>query len=98
MVSSATPPTRDAVGGDSVGKPSPTITPEDGAVSLEDAKIKTSLKHVGLIIEVCAGSAMLSRCFSECGFDVMPIDHSPNRFHPLAKICNLSLTEQSSWD
>lgn len=41
---------------------------------------------------------MLSRCFSECGFDVMPIDHIQNRFHPLAKICNLSLTEQSSWD
>ena len=52
----------------------------------------------GMVLELCAGSAMLSRCFHEQGFTVMPIDHKQNRFHPLAKICNLSLTEQSSWD
>ena len=51
-----------------------------------------------MVLELCAGSAMLSRCFHEQGFIVMPIDHKQNRFHPLAKICNLSLTEQSSWD
>ena len=51
-----------------------------------------------MVIELCAGSAMLSRCFHEQGFIVMPIDRKQNRFHPLAKICNLSLTEQSSWD
>ena len=69
----------------------------EGASGIDGA-IKDSFKQVGLVIAVCAGSAMLSRCFSECGFDVMPIDHAQNRFHPLAKICNLSLTEQSSWD
>ena len=52
----------------------------------------------GMVIELCAGSAMLSRCFHEQGFIVMPIDRKQNRCHPLAKICNLSLTEQSSWD
>ena len=52
----------------------------------------------GMVIELCAGSAMLSRCFHEQGFLVMPIDHKQNRFHPLAKICNLSLTDQSSWN
>ncbi len=51
-----------------------------------------------MVIELCAGSAMLSRCFHEQGFLVMPIDHKQNRFHPLAKICNLSLTDQSSWN
>ena len=40
---------------------------------------------------------MLSKCFHEQGFTVMPIDHQQNRFHPLAKICNLSLTLESSW-
>ena len=79
-------------------KPIPGLASKCDAFSAEDDLVRTSLKHIGLIIEVCAGSAMLSRCFSECGFDVMPIDHSQNRFHPLAKICNLSLTEQASWD
>ena len=27
----------------------------------------------------------------------MPVDHQQNRFHPLAKICNMSLTLDSSW-
>ena len=49
------------------------------------------------MLELCAGSAMLSRCFHEQGFTVMPVDHQQNRFHPLAKICNMSLTLDSSW-
>ena len=52
----------------------------------------------GLVIELCAGSAMLSRCFSEYGFEVLAIDHAANRFHPHAKVCNLSLTEAHTWD
>ena len=51
----------------------------------------------GMMLELCAGSAMLSRCFHEQGFTVMPVDHQQNRFHPLAKICNMSLTLDSSW-
>ena len=51
-----------------------------------------------LVIEICAGTAMLSRCFQEVGFDVMAVDHSQNRFHPLAHICTLDLTQKSSWD
>ena len=33
-----------------------------------------------LFIEICAGTAMLSRCFKEAGFDAVAIDHSKNRF------------------
>ena len=51
----------------------------------------------GMMLELCAGSAMLSKCFHEQGFTVMPVDHQQNRFHPLSKICNLSLTLESSW-
>ena len=51
-----------------------------------------------LIIELCAGTAMLSRCFHEVGFDILAVDHSHNRFHPLAHICTLDLTEDSSWE
>ena len=51
-----------------------------------------------LVIEICAGTAMLSRCFQEVGFDVMAVDHTHNRFHPLAHICNLDLTLKSSWE
>ena len=96
--SKAASSSRDKATTSSGKKPIPGGALKSDAVSSEDDRVRTSLKHIGLIIEVCAGSAMLSRCFSECGFDVMPIDHSQNRFHPLAKICNLSLTEQASWD
>ena len=41
---------------------------------------------------------MLSRCFHEVGFDILAVDHSHNRFHPLAHICNLDLTEDASWE
>ena len=51
-----------------------------------------------LFLELCAGTAMLSRCFREAGVPVMPIDHQHNRHHPLAKVCNLSLTEDSTWN
>ena len=51
-----------------------------------------------LVIEICAGTAMLSRCFQEVGFDVMAVDHTHNRFHPLAHICTLDLTLKSSWE
>jgi len=51
-----------------------------------------------LVIEICAGTAMLSRCFQEVGFDIMAVDHTHNRFHPLAHICNLDLTLKSSWE
>ena len=50
-----------------------------------------------LFLELCAGTAMLSRCFREAGVPVMPIDHQHSRHHPLAKVCNLSLTEDSTW-
>ncbi|CAE7555695.1 SLC24A2, partial [Symbiodinium sp. CCMP2592] len=50
-----------------------------------------------LFLELCAGAAMLSRCFREAGVPVMPIDHQHNRHHPLAQVCNLSLTEESTW-
>ena len=72
------------------------IEQQQPASSSSSSKAKSQRR--GMVIELCAGSAMLSRCFHEQGFLVMPIDHKQNRFHPLAKICNLSLTEQSSWD
>ena len=51
-----------------------------------------------LFIEICAGTAMLSRCFKEAGFDSIAIDHSKNRFQPLAHICNIDLTTSHGWD
>ncbi len=51
-----------------------------------------------LFIEICAGTAMLSRCFKEAGFDSIAIDHSKNRFHPLAHICNVDLTTSHGWE
>ena len=50
-----------------------------------------------LIIEICAGTAMLSKCFREAGFDHLAIDHSKNRFHPYVSICNVDLTQAHGW-
>ena len=58
---------------------------------------KPSSKGNPLFIEICAGTAMLSRCFKEAGFDAVAIDHSKNRFHPLAHICNIDLTTTHGW-
>ena len=49
-----------------------------------------------LFIEFCA--AMLSRCFKEAVFDSIAIDHSKNRFQPLAHICNVDLTKAHGWE
>ena len=66
----------------------------------EHVPVKPSLASgaVGLVLELCSGDAQLSRCFHEVGYDVFPVDHAQNRFHPLAKICNLDLSEASTWD
>ena len=50
-----------------------------------------------MMIEIFAGSAILSSCFKSAGWDILPIDHKFNRFHPLAKICTLDLTLPSAW-
>ena len=51
-----------------------------------------------LFIEICAGTAMLSRCFKEAGFDSIAIDHSKKRFQPLPHICNVDLTTSHGWE
>ena len=73
---------------------------EDGhadLVSSQDGRHDSPTTKQPLIIEICAGSAMLSRCFKERGFAVLPIDHKANRFTPLAEICTLDLTKEHSW-
>ena len=58
------------------------------------------MKNVGrpLIIEICAGTAILSKCFRDAGFDHLAIDHSKNRFHPYVSICNVDLTKKHGWE
>ena len=63
-----------------------------------EAEAKSTAKTVGLVVELCAGSAMLSSCFYEQGWEVFPVDHVHNRHHPLAKVCNLDLAEDSTWE
>ena len=59
------------------------------APKAEDAKAH----RAPLIIEICAGTALLSECFKDAGFDHLAIDHSKNRFHPYVSICNVDLTK-----
>ena len=53
---------------------------------------------VPMFIEICAGSAILASCFREVGWDIIAIDNKRNRFHPLAKICTLDLSIDTSWE
>ena len=61
------------------------LSPSNSLRESESAskRLKSSPRTAkGLVIELCAGSAMLSRCFSEYGFETLPIDHAANRFQP----------------
>ena len=64
----------------------------------ETGESGTPSKGRPLFIEICAGTAMLSRCFKEAGFDSIAIDHSKNRLQPLAHICNVDLTKTPGWE
>ena len=50
-----------------------------------------------LFIELCAGAGMLSYCFKEVGFQILPVDHKANRFHPHVHLVHLDLTREHSW-
>ena len=50
-----------------------------------------------LIIELCAGSAMLSAVAREHGFAILPMDHSGNRRKPYAHVLQLDLRRPESW-
>ncbi|CAE7657217.1 unnamed protein product [Symbiodinium sp. CCMP2592] len=49
-----------------------------------------------LVIELCAGSAILSQTAASRGFAIMPVDHAHNRHTPKCKMVNLDLTQSHS--
>ncbi|CAE7214910.1 unnamed protein product [Symbiodinium sp. CCMP2592] len=51
-----------------------------------------------LVIELCAGSAILSQTAASRGFAIMPVDHAHNRHTPKCKMVNLDLTQSHSWE
>ena len=57
-----------------------------------------SLTRAPVFLELCAGSAILSSCFREAGWDIVAVDNKHNRFHTLAKVCTLDLSLDSSWE
>ena len=48
------------------------------------------------MMELCAGSAILSAEAQKHGFQVFPMDHSKNRFHPAAAIFQVDLSAQQA--
>ena len=50
-----------------------------------------------LLIELCAGSAVLSQTAMTRGFATMPVDRAHNRHTPKCKLVNLDLTQSHSW-
>ena len=77
----------------------PQVEAHTNLVQVQDVSSSSTSSRTakGMMLELCAGSAMLSKCFHEQGFTVMAVDHQQNLSHPVSKICNLSLALQSSW-
>ena len=48
------------------------------------------------MVEVCAGSAILSAEAQKAGFQIFPPDHSYNRFKPFAAIFQVDLSSPHS--
>ena len=48
------------------------------------------------MVEVCAGSAVLSAEAQKAGFQIFPLDHSHNRFKPFAAIFQVDLSSSHS--
>ena len=62
------------------------------------AQVKSALEaETPLIIELCAGSAMLSAVAREHGFAILPVDHAGNRHRPRAHVLQLDLRRPDSW-
>ena len=89
--------TQDAATLDSLGFPLPR---DVGEAALPSPTPNPSLpgREVPMFIEICAGSAILASCFREVGWDIIAIDNKCHRFHPLAKICVLDLSLDTSWE
>ena len=86
---------RDAATLDSLGFPLPR---DVGEAVLTSPTSSPAGPEVPMFIEICAGSAILASCFREVGWDIIAIDNKRNRFHPLAKICVLDLSLDTSWE
>ena len=86
---------RDAAKLDSLGFPLPR---DVGEAVLTSPTSSPAGPEVPMFIEICAGSAILASCFREVGWDIIAIDNKRNRFHPLAKICVLDLSLDTSWE
>ena len=89
--------TQDAATLDSLGFP---LLRDVGEAALPSPTPNPSLpeREVPMFIEICAGSAILASCFREVGWDIIAIDNKRNRFHPLARICVLDLSLDTSWE
>ena len=57
----------------------------------------TARKGAPLIIGICAGTAMLSKCVKDSGFEHLATAINHNRFAPYVTVCNVELTTDHGW-
>ena len=74
-----------------------TTVDDPGLPAIEGVKAGTTKQGAPLIIELCAGTAMLSKCFKDSGFEHLAIDHKSNRFHSYVTVCNVELSTDHGW-
>ena len=84
--------------GDSIRDAAGAATVEDpGLPAIEGVEAGTTKRGAPLIMEICAGTAILSKCFEDCGFEHLAIDHKSNRFHSYVTVCNVELSTEHGW-
>jgi hypothetical protein len=74
-----------------------TTVAEPGLPAIQGVKAGTTKQGAPLIIEICAGTALLSKCFKDCGYEHLAIDHKSNRFHSYVTVCNVELSTDHGW-
>ena len=70
---------------------------DPGLPAIEGVEAGTTKRGAPLIMEICAGTAILSKCFKDCGFEHLAIDHKSNRFHSYVTVCNVELSTEHGW-
>lgn len=90
-------PYNDGTGESETDTSSATTADDFGTPAIEGEQAGAHKQGGPLVIEICAGTALLSKCFKDSGFEHLAIDHKSNRFHSYVTVCNVELATDHGW-
>lgn len=83
--------------GDAEGIKEKQCNPEGISKHLVNVSPQSSVDSTLVVIELCAGSAMLSAILKRDGFESIPVDFGGNRHRPHMHILSMDLRDASTW-